>query len=240
MKDIFFKTLMLKGEAGGSIQKIEKTSSALNVDTYTIFYNDGETSTFEVTNGSSIQTIEKTATSGLQDTYTITLTNGDTFNFEVMNGEDAPSYELPAGSVVYFDSEDEIPEGYEASINPDGSRLDAIEGNVSDIQGELVTIGSDISDLNTGKQNKLSMGTVDANTDLDTVTTIGYYWLNSTYTHLPHSGSGAGLLEVIDIGNTIIIQRYTKFDANYQVVNIFERVKVASTWYSWKTVLTVS
>ena len=39
MKDLFFKTIMLKGEAGGTIASIEKTSSELNVDTYTITLN---------------------------------------------------------------------------------------------------------------------------------------------------------------------------------------------------------
>lgn len=122
MKNIFFKTIMLKGEAGGTISRIEKTGTSGAVDTYTIYMNDGTTHTFEVTNGSSIASIEKTATSGLQDTYTITLTNGDTSTFEVMNGEDAPSYELPAGSIIYYDG-NELPEGYEASTNPDISDI---------------------------------------------------------------------------------------------------------------------
>ena len=122
MKNICFRTIMLKGEAGGTIDRIEKTSSSLNVDTYTIYLNDGTTSTFEVTNGTSIESIEKTATAGYIDTYTITLTDGSTQTFEVENGKDgAPGYEVPAGAVVYFDSSDAIPEGYEASANPDAS-----------------------------------------------------------------------------------------------------------------------
>lgn len=124
MKNICFRTIMLKGEAGGTIDRIEKTSSSLNVDTYTIYLNDGTTSTFEVTNGTSIESIEKTATAGYIDTYTITLTDGSTQTFEVENGKDgAPGYEVPAGAVVYFDSSDAIPEGYEASANPDASAL---------------------------------------------------------------------------------------------------------------------
>lgn len=117
MKNIFFKTIMLKGEAGGTISRIEKTATSGIVDTYTIYLNDGTSTTFEVTNGSSIASIEKTATSGLQDTYTITLTNGETSTFVVMNGEDAPSYEVPTGSVLYNDSA-ETPEGYEATTAP--------------------------------------------------------------------------------------------------------------------------
>lgn len=105
ISDIIFKTLMLKGEAGGTISSIEKTSSVGDVDTYTITLNDGTTSTFEVTNGSNIASIEKTATAGLIDTYTVTLTNGDTSTFEVKNGEDAQLYELPQNCVVGYDKE---------------------------------------------------------------------------------------------------------------------------------------
>lgn len=86
MNNIIFKTLLLKGEAGNSIFKIEKTATSGLVDTYTITLTDGSTSTFEVTNGSNIASIEKTATSGLVDTYTVTLTNGSTTTFEVTNG----------------------------------------------------------------------------------------------------------------------------------------------------------
>ena len=124
MKNIFFKTIMLKGEAGGTISRIEKTATSGIVDTYTIYLNDGTSTTFEVTNGTSIASIEKTATSGLQDTYTITLTNGDTSTFVVMNGEDAPSYEVPTGSVFYNDSA-ETPEGYEATTDPGIPTIDA-------------------------------------------------------------------------------------------------------------------
>lgn len=105
ISDVIFKTLMLKGEAGGTISNIEKTSSVGVVDTYTITLNDGTTTTFEVTNGSNIASIEKTATAGLIDTYTVTLTNGDTSTFEVKNGEDAQLYELPKDCVVGYDHE---------------------------------------------------------------------------------------------------------------------------------------
>lgn len=40
-----------KGKDGVSIQNIEKTSTSGSVDTYTITYSDGSTSTFKVTNG---------------------------------------------------------------------------------------------------------------------------------------------------------------------------------------------
>lgn len=80
------------GLDGVGITSIEKTSTSGLVDTYTITYTDGETETFNVTNGkdgedgATIYSIDKTATVGLVDTYTITLTDGRTYEFQVTNG----------------------------------------------------------------------------------------------------------------------------------------------------------
>lgn len=80
-----------------SIEKVEKTGSEGLVDTYTIFYTDGTTGEFTITNGQdgvvadglvSIRSIEKTATNGSVDTYTIYFTDGTTTTFEVQNGQD--------------------------------------------------------------------------------------------------------------------------------------------------------
>lgn len=112
--NIFFKTLLLKGEAGQSIGSIEKTATSGAVDTYTITLTDGTTSTFEVTNGSSIANIALTSSSGLIDTYTITLTDGSTTTFNVTNGED---FTVPADGVLYFEGAG-VPDGYENSDAP--------------------------------------------------------------------------------------------------------------------------
>ena len=71
---------------GKSIQKIELTGTVGLVDTYTITYSDGTTSTFDVTNGNGIASVAKTGTVGLVDTYTITFQDGSTSTFEVTNG----------------------------------------------------------------------------------------------------------------------------------------------------------
>ncbi|MBQ9774056.1 MAG: collagen-like protein, partial [Clostridia bacterium] len=97
------------GADGNGIAKIEKTATDGLLDTYTITYTDGTTTTFTVTNGedgedgvqgekgetgaagadgNGIAKIEKTATDGLLDTYTITYTDGTTTTFTVTNGED--------------------------------------------------------------------------------------------------------------------------------------------------------
>ena len=87
-----------KGDTGNGIASITKTGTAGLVDTYTVTYTDGTTTTFTVTNGAKgdkgdtgatgngIASITKTGTSGNVDTYTITYTNGQTTTFTVTNG----------------------------------------------------------------------------------------------------------------------------------------------------------
>lgn len=75
------------GATGNGISSIEKTSTSGLVDTYTITYTNGNTTTFDVSNGNGIDRIEKTATVGNIDTYTIYFANGSTTTYEVSNGE---------------------------------------------------------------------------------------------------------------------------------------------------------
>ena len=75
------------GLTGNGISSITKTSTSGLVDTYTITYTNGNTTTFDVSNGNGIDRIEKTAAVGNKDTYTIYFTNGSTTTYEVSNGE---------------------------------------------------------------------------------------------------------------------------------------------------------
>lgn len=60
--DIVFKTIMLKGDKGNSVDHISKTSTSGLVDTYTIYLTDGTIGgTFTVTNGSPVN-IDDTVT----------------------------------------------------------------------------------------------------------------------------------------------------------------------------------
>ena len=78
----------LQGETGNGIEKIEKTGTSYNVDTYTIYYTDGTTSTFDVTNGVSITDWQLTSTVGLVDTYTISMSDGTKYYLNITNGKD--------------------------------------------------------------------------------------------------------------------------------------------------------
>lgn len=81
-----FKASNLKGETGNGITSIQKTGSNNLVDTYTITFTNGGTTTFNVNNGKGITTITKTSTTGLVDTYTITFNDGSSTTFTITNG----------------------------------------------------------------------------------------------------------------------------------------------------------
>ena len=102
MKDIIFKTLMLKGEAGSTIVSMERTGHSGTTDTYTITFDDGSTTDIQIENLSSVESIELTSQTDTEDTYTATLADGSTQSFSVLNHNadiEAISEELAAGLV---------------------------------------------------------------------------------------------------------------------------------------------
>ena len=82
----FLDFLATELDAHGGIRSIEKTSTNLLVDTYTITYADFTISTYNVSNGRGIVSIEKTSTEGLTDTYTITYNDETSTTYDVTNG----------------------------------------------------------------------------------------------------------------------------------------------------------
>ena len=91
--------------APSGINNIAKSGTSGLVDTYTITFDDGTTSTFFVTNGKGIVSITKTGTSGLVDTYTITYTNGNTSTFTVTNGQDGAGGSIDALTDTNIDTQ---------------------------------------------------------------------------------------------------------------------------------------
>jgi hypothetical protein len=89
-----------RGETGNGIASITKTGTAVLVDTYTITFTDGTSTTFNVQNGRGIATVEKTGSSGLADAYTITFTDGTTQNYVVNNGNGIASVTQTGGSHI--------------------------------------------------------------------------------------------------------------------------------------------
>lgn len=85
-KGYLHTTFTLNYLKGNGVVKIEKTSTNLLTDTYTITYDNGSTTTYIVQNGRGIAKIEKTGTVDLVDTYTITYNDNTTSTFTVTNG----------------------------------------------------------------------------------------------------------------------------------------------------------
>ena len=165
------RAIMVKGEAGATISTIAKTGTSGLVDTYTITLDDGRTQTFTVTNGKSIVSITKTDTTGLVDTYTITFNDSTTQTFTVTNAysptatvtktnsvatisitdkdgtttatvsDGAPGYEVPANSVIGWDSDDTIPNGYEETTETFGGGESLPVGSEIDYDGNSVPTG---------------------------------------------------------------------------------------------------
>ena len=89
-----------RGETGNGIASVAKTGTVVLVDTYTITFTDGTSTTFNVQNGRGIATIVKTGSSGLADAYTITFTDGTTQSYVVNNGNGIASVTQTGGSHI--------------------------------------------------------------------------------------------------------------------------------------------
>lgn len=112
--------LVSTGLTGNGISSITKTGTSGLVDTYTITYTNGNTTTFDVSNGNGIDRIEKTATVGNKDTYTIYFTNGSTTTYEVANGEvtrEELEEEVDRLSMIYNAFPSTSNEGEEMTLN---------------------------------------------------------------------------------------------------------------------------
>ena len=120
------------GQDGTSVTvtSVEKTSSEGLVDTYTITFSDGTTTTFTVTNGESnvIESIELTGSTGLVDTYTITFTNGSTKTFTVTNGKDGSDLTITS---IELKSSEGLIDTYVINYS-DGSKFEFVVSNGAD------------------------------------------------------------------------------------------------------------
>lgn len=141
----------IQGETGNGIASVELTSTSGLVDTYTITFTDGNTTTFNVTNGqdgidgqdgNGIASIQKTSTSGLVDTYTITFDNGNTETFTVTNGQKGDTGEA---ATITVGSTTTGAAGTNASVTNSGTSSDAVLDFVipQGVQGETGATGAD-------------------------------------------------------------------------------------------------
>lgn len=140
-----------KGDPGKGIESITKTKTIDNIDTYTIRYSTGETSTFTITNGvngqdgsngingkngRSISNISGPVKNGLIDTYTINYSDGTSSKFTVTNGtEGAQGKQGPSGK-----------DGANGKNGKDGIsatiRIDSVETGTPGSNASVINVGS--------------------------------------------------------------------------------------------------
>ena len=124
---------------GIGIERIEKTGTSDNglIDTYTIYFTDGSTSTFTVNNGKDgtdgedgrgIVSFEKTSSEGNIDTYTVAYTDGSTTTFTITNGSDG----LSAYEIAVLNGFEGSEAEWIASLHGNGIGVDHIEKISSD------------------------------------------------------------------------------------------------------------
>lgn len=150
----------VRGYTGNGIVNISKTGTSGLVDTYTITYTDGNTTTFTVTNARSISNIAKTNTNGLIDVYTITYNDGTTSTFDVTNGKGISSI-TKTGSAGLIDN-------YRITYN-DGTYFDYIVTNGQD--GEVTE--EELQDIFEQMSSEMENGT-GTGTSIDA--TDSAYW----------------------------------------------------------------
>lgn len=142
------KVMLARGVKGKGIASIVKTSTSGLVDTYTITYDDGSKTTFNVTNGedgTSIASITKTSTVGLVDTYTVTLTDGTVGGtFEVTNGRDGT--ELVTTNFTILSTDWTANAGTDATDFPYVCEISSALYSNTFIPAEVLLLGADSSD----------------------------------------------------------------------------------------------
>lgn len=167
------KVLLKMGSDGSGIASIEKTGTSGIVDTYTITYDNGNKTTFTVTNGNGIVSIAKTGTSGLVDTYTITFQDGTTTTFEVTNGRGISSIEKTATqglvdtyTITYNDNTTSTftvtnGEGSTASTLPYNNATSGL--NATNVQDAIDEVDGNVDTLQDTKANQTVIATRQTN-----------------------------------------------------------------------------
>lgn len=184
-----------KGDTGNGIASVEKTASSGLVDTYTITYTDGTTSTFSVTNGAAgadgrgISNIKKISSVENVDTYRINYTDGSFSLFNVTNGENG----APGRGIVSIkkDSSEGLVDTYEITYTDGTSDFFEVTNGEPGTPGEPGATGNGIVKI----EKTATVGLVDTYTI--------YYTNGTTSTFSVTNGqSGTGGLQRVELETT--------------------------------------
>ena len=195
------------GATGNGISSIEKTSTSGLVDTYTITFTNGTSTTIEVTNGRGIVSIAKTSSVDYVDTYTITYNDGTTSTFEVANSEvTEEEFNDVVDELNYL--YDDLPkvEGEGTSLTLDNTR-----------KGKMSTmLKGNLSQFTTTGKNKLnSLGTYSAGT---TRTSNGVDYTFNSDGSITINGTATGTSFALLIGESLNDYQTEKFRINEDYV----------------------
>ena len=94
------------------------------VDTYTISFDNGQTRTFDVTNGNGISSVERTDRGDYEDTYIMYFTDGTSTTFKVPNGGSVGIKKTVTGETISID--DISPIEHEVKVNVKSKNLISI------------------------------------------------------------------------------------------------------------------
>lgn len=199
------------GATGNGISSLEKTSTSGLVDTYTITFTNGTSTTIEVTNGRGIVSIAKTSSVDYVDTYTITYNDGTISTFEVANSEvTEEEFDDVVDELNYL--YDDLPkvEGEGTNLTLDDTR----KGKMSN-----VLKGNDLSQFTTTGKNKLnSLGTYSAGT---TRTSNGITYTFNEDGSITINGTATGTSFALLVGENLNNYQTERFriDEDYVVGN---------------------
>lgn len=148
-----------------------------------------------------------------------------------------PDYTESADISVINDNMDII----DSTMKTNATNISSLNSNKQNVNDNSLsttnkTVSGAINELNSDKQDSL-VGRTLSDIDLNTVVKAGHYWVSTTnVSHAPTNYYG--YLEVIRSGDGAYMQRFTQFgnDTTSTRATIYIRFFINNQWYGWNKV----